>query len=46
MTCRNCRKVKYCPESDRDLPCRCFVKKGNGNDNRKAEKIQRVKVRA
>ena len=46
MTCRNCRKEKYCPESDRGIPCRCFKKKGEGNDNRKAEKVQRAKVGA
>lgn len=46
MTCRNCCKEKYCPDRSRDYPCRCFKKKGEGNDNRKAEKVQRVKVRA
>ena len=44
MTCRNCYKEKYCPESDRECPCREFVKKVRHYDSRKAEKVQRMEV--
>ena len=54
MTCRDCKTYNFCPDRSREYPCVCFKKKGEGNDksndksndNRKAEKVQRVKVRA